>query len=228
MGPELTADGQAFDVEAYLREHENKELVRFVTVGSVDDGKSTLIGRLLFEAHGIYEDQLAAVVAASRKKADDDIDYSLFTDGLRAEREQGITIDVAYRYFSTKRRKFIIADTPGHVEYTRNMATGASTADIAVILLDARLGVLPQSRRHAAITSLLGIRELVVCVNKMDLVSFDEAAFRALEREFSAFASGLRFRGVHFIPVSAKLGDNVVTPSSRMAWYRGPTLLGSL
>ncbi len=223
------AVSEPLDVHAYLREHEDKELVRFVTVGSVDDGKSTLIGRLLFEAHGIYEDQLAAVVAATRKKqADEEIDYSLFTDGLKAEREQGITIDVAYRYFSTKKRKFIIADTPGHVEYTRNMATGASTADIAVILLDARLGVLPQSRRHAAITSLLGIRQLVVCVNKMDLVGFDEGAYRSLERSFSAFLSGLRFEGVHFVPVSAKLGDNVVSRSARAPWYDGPSLLGLL
>ncbi len=223
------------DIEAYLAEHEQKELVRFVTVGSVDDGKSTLIGRLLHDTHGVYDDQLAAVRAATAKKqaasagdANQEIDFSLFTDGLKAEREQGITIDVAYRYFTTEKRKFIIADTPGHEQYTRNMATGASTADIAIILLDARLGVLPQSRRHAAIASLLGIRELVVCVNKMDLVGFEEVRFRALVDEFSLFLRRLRFRGTSFVPVSAKRGDNVVEKSPRTPYYEGPTLLGLL
>ena len=218
----------ATDVEAYLREHEQKELVRFVTVGSVDDGKSTLIGRLLYDTHGIYDDQLAAVVAASRKKESAEIDFSLLTDGLRAEREQGITIDVAYRYFTTKKRKFIIADTPGHEEYTRNMATGASTADIAVILLDARLGVLPQSRRHAAIASLLGIRSLVVSVNKMDLVDYKEERYRELVSAFREVTDKLVFDEVTFVPLSAKKGDNVVDRSASMPWYEGPTLLGLL
>ena len=212
------------DIEGYLASHEQKELVRFTTVGSVDDGKSTLIGRLLHDTFGIFDDQLAAVKRASAKNAEE-IDFSLFTDGLKAEREQGITIDVAYRYFSTDKRKFIIADTPGHVQYTRNMATGASTADVAVILLDARLGVLPQSRRHAYIASLLGIPELAVAVNKMDLVAESQARFDELVAEFGAFAAPLGFRGVTFLPVSAKRGDNVVARSERMPWYTGPTLL---
>ncbi|HTJ85484.1 MAG TPA: GTP-binding protein [Polyangiaceae bacterium] len=213
------------DIEGYLARHEQKELVRFVTIGSVDDGKSTLIGRILHDTNMVYDDQLAAVKKASAARGDEDIDFSLFTDGLVAEREQGITIDVAYRYFSTETRKFIIADTPGHVEYTRNMATGASTADIAVILLDARLGILPQSRRHAAIASLLGISQLVVAVNKMDLVAYDEHVFRELEKGFRAFLSSLRFDGASFVPTSAKRGDNVVAKSSKTPWYRGPTLL---
>ncbi|MFO0618142.1 MAG: sulfate adenylyltransferase subunit CysN [Polyangiaceae bacterium] len=230
-GPELLAT--EIDIEAYLARHEQKELVRFVTIGSVDDGKSTLIGRLLHDTHGIYDDQLAAVRAATKKKVGaegaegeiSEIDFSLLTDGLRAEREQGITIDVAYRYFSTETRKFIIADTPGHEQYTRNMATGASTADIALILLDARLGVLPQSRRHAAIASFLGIPELVVCVNKMDLVEFSEARFDELVATFGAFLSELRFAGISFVPVSAKRGDNVVEKSAATPWYRGKSLL---
>jgi bifunctional enzyme CysN/CysC len=215
------------DILGYLEQHQNKELLRFTTVGSVDDGKSTLIGRLLYDAHGLYEDQLRAVERASTQKSGA-IDLSLVTDGLRAEREQGITIDVAYRYFSTQRRKFIIADTPGHVQYTRNMATGASTANVAVILIDARLGVLPQSRRHAYIASLLGIPHLFVCVNKMDLREYDLAAYESIRVAFSEFASHLGFRDVTFIPVSAKLGDNVVHPSERMAWYQGKTLLEHL
>lgn len=216
------------DIEGYLARHEQKELVRFALVGSVDDGKSTLIGRLLHDTHGVYEDQLAAVKKASRTKGEEEIDFSLFTDGLKAEREQGITIDVAHRYFSTERRKFIIADTPGHEQYTRNMATGASTADIAIILLDARLGVLPQSRRHAAIASLLGIRRLIVAVNKMDLVDYAEQPYRDLEKAFRPFLSRLSFDGATFIPVSAKRGDNVVHASGRMPWYAGETMLGSL
>src|SRR5688500_3817512 len=176
------------DILGYLEQHQKKELLRFVTVGSVDDGKSTLIGRLLHDTHGVYEDQLKAVKRAS-SRAGMEIDFSLFTDGLKAEREQGITIDVAYRYFSTAKRKFIIADTPGHVQYTRNMATGASTADAAVILIDARLGVLQQSRRHAYIASLLGIPHLAVCINKMDLVGFAEDVFNAIRREFSEFCA---------------------------------------
>src|ERR1700760_4759258 len=180
------------DILGYLEQHQQKELLRFVSVGSVDDGKSTLIGRLLHDTHGIYEDQLSAVKRASGR-AGMEIDFSLFTDGLKAEREQGITIDVAYRYFSTAKRKFIIADTPGHVQYTRNMATGASTANVAIILLDARLGVLPQSRRHAYIASLLGIRQLVVAVNKMDLVAYERAVYERLTQEFGAFVSSLSF-----------------------------------
>jgi sulfate adenylyltransferase large subunit len=222
------------DVEAYLRSHEQKELLRFVAVGSVDDGKSTLIGRLLHDTQGLYEDQLEAVRRASIKGATrgahaaSDIDFSLFTDGLKAEREQGITIDVAYRYFSTDRRKFIIADTPGHVQYTRNMATGASTANVAIILIDARLGILPQSRRHAYIASLLGIPHLVVCVNKMDLRDWDRDVFEAIQGDFSAFTSKLSFKDVSFVPISALRGDNVVHGSPTMPWWTGGTLLNLL
>jgi len=211
------------DIEAYLARHEKKELVRFVTVGSVDDGKSTLIGRLLHDSVGIYEDQLAAVRKAT--KNDEEIDFSLFTDGLKAEREQGITIDVAYRYFSTATRKFIIADTPGHVQYTRNMATGASTADVAIILLDSRLGVLPQSRRHAYIASLLGIGQLIVAVNKMDLVDYSREVFDKYSADFHAFCSRLKFNGVNYLPISAKKGDNVVARSARTPWYEQGTML---
>ncbi len=215
------------DIEAYLAQHERKELLRFVTVGSVDDGKSTLIGRLLHDSHGIYEDQLSAVKRASKRagSAGGKIDFALLTDGLRAEREQGITIDVAYRYFSTDKRKFIIADTPGHVQYTRNMATGASTANVAIILIDARYGVLQQSRRHAYIAALLGIPHLAVCVNKMDLVDFDQKAFDDIKAELSQFADKLRFKDVHFLPISAVDGDNVVHPSKRCPWYDDGTLL---
>ncbi len=218
------------NVHEYLAQHEQKELLRFVAVGSVDDGKSTLIGRLLHDAHGIYEDQLAAVESASKRRgsAGGKLDLSLLTDGLRAEREQGITIDVAYRYFSTDRRKFIIADTPGHVQYTRNMATGASTANVALILIDARHGVLQQSRRHAYIASLLGIPHLAVCVNKMDLVDFDASVFARIKADFEGFAGGLSFEAIHFIPVSAIDGDNVVSRSQRMPWYTGETLLSFL
>jgi len=212
------------DIEAYLEQHQRKELLRFVSVGSVDDGKSTLIGRLLHDTHGIYEDQLSAVKRASSRGASE-IDFSLFTDGLKAEREQGITIDVAYRYFSTAKRKFIIADTPGHVQYTRNMATGASTADVAIILIDARLGVLTQSRRHAYIASLLGIPQLVVCINKMDLVGHARSVFDKIGGEFDAFCERLGFKNVSFIPISAKHGDNVVHGSKAMDWYAGKTLL---
>jgi bifunctional enzyme CysN/CysC len=212
------------DIDGYLESHQQKELLRFVAVGSVDDGKSTLIGRLLHDTQGIYEDQLSSVRRVS-KQGGYAIDFSLFTDGLRAEREQGITIDVAYRYFATEKRKFIIADTPGHVQYTRNMATGASTADLAIILIDARLGVLQQSRRHAYIASLLGIQHLVVCVNKMDLVAFEQAKFDAIVEELRRFSSALSFRDVAFVPISALEGDNVVTRGQRAPWYRGPTLL---
>ncbi len=215
------------DIEGFLKRHQEKELLRFVTVGSVDDGKSTLIGRLLHDTHGIYEDQLNAVKRASKQEGAE-IDFALVTDGLKAEREQGITIDVAYRYFATDRRKLIIADTPGHVQYTRNMATGASTAHLAVILIDARLGVLQQSRRHGYIASLLGIPELTVCVNKMDLIGFDRAVFEPIRNEFAAFCDKLGFTGVTFIPVSALGGDNVVAPSDKTPWYDGPTLLQHL
>jgi bifunctional enzyme CysN/CysC len=215
------------DILAFLAKHENKELLRFVIVGSVDDGKSTLIGRLLFELHAVYEDQLEAVRKATTMVGVP-IDFSLITDGLEAEREQGITIDVAYRYFTTEKRKFIVADTPGHVQYTRNMVTGASTADVGVILIDARLGVLEQSRRHAYIASLLGIPHLLVAVNKMDLVEYGQARFDELSREFSAFCSGLSFKDVTFIPVSALLGENVVQRGASMPWYEGPTVLGFL
>src|SRR5215472_11384492 len=193
------------DIEGYLRRYQDKSLLRFVAVGSVDDGKSTLIGRLLFDTGSVYEDQLAAARKATQM-AGTDIDLSLLTDGLAAEREQGITIDVAHRYFTTEKRKFIIADTPGHVQYTRNMVTGASTANVAIILIDARLGVLQQSRRHAYIASLLGIPHLLVGVNKMDLVGYDEATYRRICDDFAAFGSKLGFSDVTFLPVSALRG----------------------
>ena len=211
------------EIVAKLAEHEQKELVRCVVVGSVDDGKSTLIGRLLFEGNGVYEDQIAAVKRASKQGGE--IDYSLFTDGLRAEREQGITIDVAHRYFSTKKRKYIIADTPGHQQYTRNMATGASTADVGVILIDARLGVLTQSRRHAYIASLLGIPRLVVAINKMDLVNFSQEIFDKTVAAFTQFGSSLGFQEIVPVPISAMAGDNVVARSTKTPWYGGPTLM---
>jgi bifunctional enzyme CysN/CysC/sulfate adenylyltransferase subunit 1 len=213
------------DIQRFLAEHSDKELLRLAVVGSVDDGKSTLIGRLLYECNGLFEDQVSAVKRAS---AGEEIDFSLFTDGLRAEREQGITIDVAYRYFSTARRKIIVADTPGHLQYTRNMATGSSTADAAVILVDARLGILPQTRRHAYIASLLGIPYLAVAINKMDLMGFDPAVFERLSTEFSAFASTLGFEQVRFFPISARAGDNITLPSARTPWHDGDTLLGWL
>jgi len=211
-------------IAAKLAERERQELVRLVVVGSVDDGKSTLIGRLLYEGNGLYEDQISAVKRAS-KQSGLELDFSLFTDGLRAEREQGITIDVAYRYFSTAKRKYIVADTPGHQQYTRNMATGASTADVAVILIDARLGVLQQSRRHAFIASLLGIPRLAVAVNKMDLVDNSREVFERTVEAFGAFAGALGFAEVSFFPVSARAGDNVVARSERMGWYSGPSLM---
>lgn len=204
------------------------DILRLATAGSVDDGKSSLIGRLLYDSKSILEDQMLAIERASRNRGADQVELALLTDGLRAEREQNITIDVAYRYFSTAKRKFIIADTPGHLQYTRNMVTGTSTADLSVILIDARKGVLSQSRRHAAISSLLGIRHLVVAVNKMDLVDFSESVFRTIEAEFQAFVSRLGVPNVTFIPISALLGDNVVDPSENTPWYAGPTLLGHL
>ncbi len=205
------------------------DLMRLATAGSVDDGKSTLIGRLLFDSKQVLTDQLEHVEEASKRRGGDgEVDLSLLVDGLRAEREQGITIDVAYRYFATARRTFIIADTPGHVQYTRNMVTGASTADLAVILVDARKGVLEQSKRHAYISSLLGIPHMAVAVNKMDLVDFSEEVFDTIVREFSEFASGLGVRDIAYMPISAKHGDNVVARSERMAWYGGVPLLEHL
>ncbi len=210
------------DIHTFLEQHNNKELLRFVAIGSVDDGKSTLIGRLLHDTHQVYEDQLADARAHS---ADGEIDFARITDGLSAEREQGITIDVAYRYFATEKRKFIIADTPGHIQYTRNMATGASTADVAIILIDARLGVLQQSKRHAYIASLLGIPYLAVAINKMDLLDFDPKVFYAIQQEFLAFAEKLEFVGLRFFPISALKGDNLLHPSERTPWYTDGPLL---
>jgi bifunctional enzyme CysN/CysC len=215
------------DIETYLARHEQKTLLRFVIVGSVDDGKSTLIGRLLFDTDAVYDDQLAAARKASNM-ADGSIDLSLLTDGLAAEREQGITIDVAYRYFTTEKRKFIVADTPGHVQYTRNMVTGASTANVGVILIDARLGVLEQSRRHAYIASLLGIPHLLVAVNKMDLKGYDRAVYDRIKHEFDEFTRTLRFKDVTYVPVSALKGDNVVSRSASTPWYAGETVLSFL
>jgi bifunctional enzyme CysN/CysC len=218
------------DILAYLEAHEHKSLLRFITCGSVDDGKSTLIGRLLWESQLLFEDQLAALEADSRRVGTqgDDLDYALLLDGLAAEREQGITIDVAYRYFSTDKRKYIVADTPGHEQYTRNMVTGASTADCAVILLDARKGVLTQTRRHSYLVRLLGIRHVAVAVNKMDLVDFSEQRFREIEAEYGEFAGQLGLEEVTAIPLSALRGDNVVDASDAMPWYPGPTLMGYL
>ena len=204
------------------------ELLRFATAGSVDDGKSTLIGRLLYDSKSIFEDQLESVERVSRERGEDYTNLALLTDGLRAEREQGITIDVAYRYFATPKRKFIIADTPGHVQYTRNMVTGASTADVALILVDARHGLLEQSRRHAFLSSLLGIRHLVVCVNKMDLVEWSQPRFEEISREFRDFATRLDVHDLTFVPMSALLGDNVVNASEHMPWYTGRPLLALL
>ncbi|MBV9660719.1 MAG: GTP-binding protein, partial [Acidimicrobiales bacterium] len=204
------------------------ELLRLATAGSVDDGKSTLIGRLLYDSKSIFSDQLEAVERTSRERGDGYTNLALLTDGLRAEREQGITIDVAYRYFATPRRKFIIADTPGHIQYTRNMVTGASTADLALILVDARNGVLEQSRRHAFIASLLGIPHLVVCVNKMDLVDWSQDRFDEIREEFRSFAMKLEVHDLSFIPVAALHGDNVVQRSASMPWYEGTPLLHHL
>ncbi len=204
------------------------ELLRFATAGSVDDGKSTLIGRLLHDSHAIMEDQLADVTAVSERRGLEDVDLALLTDGLRAEREQGITIDVAYRYFATLKRRFIIADTPGHEQYTRNMVTGASTADLAVVLVDARHGVVEQSRRHATVAGILGIPHLLVAVNKMDLVGWDETTFRDIVKEFAELAGRIGVPEVTFIPISALKGDNVVAPSESSPWYDGPTLLDHL
>ncbi len=204
------------------------ELVRLATTGSVDDGKSTLIGRMLYDTKQIFQDQLEAIEEASRRRGTDYVDLALLTDGLRAEREQGITIDVAYRYFATPRRKFILADTPGHLEYTRNMVTGASTADVALVLVDARLGILEQTRRHAFIASLLCVPHLVLCVNKMDLVDYSEVVYDEIVREFREFATRLDIGDLRFVPVSALVGDNVVNGSANMEWYTGSPLLETL
>ncbi|MFU9045131.1 sulfate adenylyltransferase subunit CysN [Acinetobacter tibetensis] len=221
------------DILAYLKQHENKDLLRFLTCGNVDDGKSTLIGRLLYDSKLIYEDQLQAVTRDSKKvgTTGDAPDLALLVDGLQAEREQGITIDVAYRYFSTEKRKFIIADTPGHEQYTRNMATGASTCDLAIILIDARYGVQTQTRRHTYIASLLGIKNIIVAINKMDLVEFSETRFNEIQAEYGNFVSQLGDRkpsNIIFTPISALNGDNVVNVSEHTPWYKGETLMGTL
>ncbi len=222
----MYADHLDTDIQTFLTRHQSKDLLRFVSVGSVDDGKSTMIGRLLYDTGGVYEDNLED--ARNRADKDGEIDFARLTDGLRAEREQGITIDVAYRYFTTATRKFIIADTPGHIQYTRNMATGASTADLAIILIDARLGVLQQSRRHAFIASLLGIPHLLVAVNKMDLKDYDQSVYDAIVSDFATVASHLNFDEVTFLPMSALHGDNVVSTGDNLPWYTGPTLLEHL
>src|SRR3984885_7538166 len=220
----------ATDIDAYLKQHEKKSLLRFITCGSVDDGKSTVIGRLLYESKMLFEDQLAAIENDSKKWGTQggDIDFALLVDGLAAEREQGITIDVAYRFFSTDRRKFIVADTPGHEQYTRNMVTGASTADLAVILVDARKGVLTQTRRHSYLASLLGIRRIVLAVNKMDLVGYAQQSFERLARDYREFAQRIDLTDITAIPLSAVNGDNIIDHGQRMPWYQGTTLMQHL
>jgi len=220
----------ATDIEAYLERHRHKSLLRFITCGSVDDGKSSLIGRLLFETKMIFADQLAALESDSKRVGTrgGEIDFALLVDGLAAEREQGITIDVAYRFFSTEKRKFIVADTPGHEQYTRNMVTGASTADLAVILVDARKGILTQTRRHSYLVSLLGTERVVLAINKMDLVGYSQDVFEAIERDYRAFAAQIQLEQITAIPVSAVAGDNIVAAGGRMPWYRGKTLLAQL
>lgn len=225
---DLAGSGPSDSLAAFLEADLGKDLLRFTTAGSVDDGKSTLIGRLLHDSKAVYEDQVAAVQKSKINRSGGAFDFSLLTDGLRAEREQGITIDVAYRYFSTAHRKFIIADTPGHEQYTRNMATGASTADLAIILVDATKGLLPQTHRHACIASLLGIRSVVAAINKMDLADYREDVFLRLQEDFLALASQLSIPSVECIPISALAGDNVVRTSENMPWYAGPTLLRHL
>ena len=218
------------DIGHYLEAQQYKGLLRFITCGSVDDGKSTLIGRLLYEANMLFEDQLAALEADSKKFGTQgaDLDFALLLDGLTAEREQGITIDVAYRYFSTEKRKFIVADTPGHEQYTRNMVTGASTADAAILLVDARKGVVTQTRRHSYLVSLLGIRHVVLAVNKMDLVEYARTTFAAIEDEYRAFATQIGLGDICCIPVSALKGDNILTLSDKTRWYQGATVMGYL
>ena len=227
ISPAMSA---AEEISAYMAEQEKKSLLRFLTCGSVDDGKSTLIGRLLYDTKLIFEDQLAALTNDSRKHGTngEDIDFALLVDGLEAEREQGITIDVAYRFFSTPKRKFIVADTPGHEQYTRNMATGASTADLAIVLVDARQGILRQTRRHSFIASLLGIRNIVLAVNKIDLVDYSQDIFDTIVADYQEFASKLGFNTIQAIPLSARFGDNVIGPSANLPWYKGPALLQHL
>ncbi|WP_084131571.1 sulfate adenylyltransferase subunit CysN, partial [Parafrankia colletiae] len=225
-----TGDLAAVDIEEYLSRHEHKSMLRFITCGSVDDGKSTLIGRLLYDSKLVFSDHLAALEADSRRVGTqgDGLDFALLVDGLAAEREQGITIDVAYRFFSTERRKFIVADTPGHEQYTRNMVTGASTADLAVILVDARKGVLTQTRRHSYLVGLLGIRHVVLAVNKLDLVDYSQTVFDRIEGDYRAFATQVGLTDVVAIPLSALAGDNITEPSPNTGWYTGPTLVGYL
>ena len=220
----------ALDIEGYLKEHENKDMLRFLTCGSVDDGKSTLIGRMLYDSKMIFDDQLAAAEGESKKygTTGEKIDMALLVDGLQSEREQGITIDVAYRFFATENRKFIIADTPGHEQYTRNMVTGASTADVAIILIDARKGILTQTRRHSFIVSLLGIEHVIVAINKMDLVDFSEETYNEISQAYGKLAKELAIKNTYYIPVSALDGDNVVNQSEKTPWYKGQPLLGLL
>jgi sulfate adenylyltransferase subunit 1 len=218
------------DILGYLKQHENKDLLRFITCGNVDDGKSTLIGRMLHDSKLIFEDQLAAIQKDSQKynTTDQEIDLALLVDGLQAEREQGITIDVAYRYFSTEKRKFIIADCPGHEQYTRNMATGASMSNLAIILIDARYGVKTQTRRHSYIVSLLGIKHVIVAINKMDIVDYDQAVFDRIRADYTEFSKQLDIPDIRFVPISALRGDNVVSATDAMPWYQGPTLMNLL
>ena len=220
----------AEDIDAYLDKHQHKTMLRFITCGSVDDGKSTLIGRLLYDSKMIFEDQLASLEADSKKVGTqgEEIDFALLVDGLSAEREQGITIDVAYRFFATEKRKFIVADTPGHEQYTRNMVTGASTADLAVILIDARKGVLTQTRRHSYLAHLIGIRYIVLAVNKMDLVDYDEAAFADIVSDYQDFASSIGIDHFVAMPLSGLAGDNITSRSAKTPWYDGPTLMEHL
>ncbi|MGF1803528.1 sulfate adenylyltransferase subunit CysN [Vibrio gigantis] len=217
----------AQDIEAYLKVHENKDLLRFLTCGNVDDGKSTLIGRLLFDSKLIYEDQMAAIEKDSQKfnTTDESFDLALLVDGLQSEREQGITIDVAYRYFSTDKRKFIIADTPGHEQYTRNMVTGASTCDLAIVMVDARYGIQTQTRRHSYICSLLGIKHIIVAINKMDLMEYSQDVYQKIKADYREMAKNFNIDDIRFVPISALKGDNVVTPSENMDWYPGATLM---
>ncbi|MEZ9539434.1 sulfate adenylyltransferase subunit CysN [Shewanella sp. 10N.286.51.B8] len=217
----------ASDIEAYLNVHENKDMLRILTCGSVDDGKSTLIGRLLYDSKMIFEDQMAAIEKDSKRfnTTDESFDLALLVDGLQSEREQGITIDVAYRYFATEQRKFIIADTPGHEQYTRNMATGASTADLAIILIDARHGVQVQTRRHSFICSQLGIKHVIIAINKMDAVDYDQSVYQNIKKDYREFAENLQFNDIRFVPISALKGDNVVNESANMTWYPGSTMM---
>ena len=217
-------------VDAFINSQENLSLLKFITCGSVDDGKSTLIGRILFESQTLFDDQIKELKNDSKKHGTQglDIDYALLVDGLAAEREQGITIDVAYRFFSTNKRKFIVADTPGHEQYTRNMVTGASTADVAVILIDARKGVLEQTKRHSFLTSLVGIKKVIVAVNKMDLVNYDENKYKLIINEYKLFAEKLNFDSIYDVPVSALNGDNIIKSTKNLSWFKGPALISLL